>query len=238
LKGLACWRFVPVNRPYLRQRFAGRPAPTGELHLVFVGACLQANRCRSTSPRLRQRFAGRPAPTGGGAGCLYLWELACKRMVPVTSITSGNDSPAGRLLQGEALAACICGSLPASESLRATSIAAGKNSPAGRLLQGKKLALYLWELACKRIVPGQLASPQAKIRRQAGSYKGKSLACICGSLPASESLRATNITSGENSPAGRLLQGKKLALYLWELACKRIAAAPQASPQSNIRRPK
>ena len=33
--------------------------------------------------------------------------------------------------------------------------------------------------------------------------------------------RATGITAGEDSPAGRLLQGE-LGLHFWELACKRI----------------
>jgi hypothetical protein len=98
-----------------RRRFAGRPAPTGGARLVFVGACLQANRAEpQVSPQAKIR---RQAGSYKGSS------------------------------------ACLCRSLPASESCQATSITAGEDSPAGRLLQGE-LQLVFVELACKGFVPG------------------------------------------------------------------------------------
>ena len=141
-------------------------------------------------PHLRQRFAGRQAPT-------------------------------------REKTTCLCRSLPASESCRATGLTSGNDSSAGRLLQGKKRRVFVG--ACLQANrAGQLALPQATIRRQAGSYKGKTT-CLCGSLPASESCRATGLTSGNDSPAGRLLQGK-LHLVFVGARLLVIRAAPRASP--------
>jgi hypothetical protein len=66
---------VPVNRPCLRRRFASRLAPTGEVHLVFVGACLQANKAGQPAgqrqPVLPQATILQQADSyRGGASCL------------------------------------------------------------------------------------------------------------------------------------------------------------------------
>jgi hypothetical protein len=91
-------------------------------------------------------------------------------------------------------------------------------APAGE----KKAVLSLWETSLQANRAGPQALPQANIRQQAGSYRGKEGRLVfVGNKPASESCRPSGITAGEKSPAGRLLQDKAV-LSLWELACKRI----------------
>jgi hypothetical protein len=83
-------------------------------------------------------------------------------------------------------------------------------------------------------IAGQQALPQATIRRQAGSYRGMP-SCICRSLPASDSCRSTGLASGNDSPAGRLLQGECHLVFVG--AClQAIRAGQPALPQATIRR--
>ena len=112
---------------------------------------------------------------------LSLWELACKRIVPVNGhchalTIAGRPAPTREFARANSqpftrVAVCLCGSLPASESCRSTGISTRQQSPAGRLLQGSSHrptaspslegGLSLWELACKRIVPRQTAPGRA-----------------------------------------------------------------------------
>jgi hypothetical protein len=122
---------------------------------VFVGACLQANRAGQRAlPRAnnrRQAGSYRGVRTGQQPALhardgLSLWELACKRIVPVNGhchapTIAGRPAPTREFARANSqpftrMAVCLCGSLPASESCRSTGIATRQQSPAGRLLQG------------------------------------------------------------------------------------------------------
>jgi len=143
--------------------------------LVFVGACLQANR------------AGQPA-------------------LPQATIRQQAGSYRGA-------ASCLCGSLPASEWCRAAGLASGDDSPAGWLLQGRCI-LSLWELACKRMVPVNRPCLRRRFASRLAPTGGTLAACLCRSLPASEWCRSTGLASGDDSPAGWLLQ-ERCFLPLW-----------------------
>ena len=154
---------VPVNRPCLRRRFASRLAPAGEVHLVFVGACLQANGAGQSA--LPQATIRQQAGSYRGAASCLCGSLPASEWCRSTGLASGDDSPAGRLLQGKeerkrfvpVIGHCLrrrfasrlaptntktrlfpCRSLPASESCGATGVTSGDPSPAGWLLQGKE----------------------------------------------------------------------------------------------------
>jgi len=106
-----------------------------------------------------------------------------------------------------------------SDLCRSSVIASGDPSPAGWLLQGKLQLVFVG--ACLQANgAGQPALPQATIRQQAGSCRGGA-PCLCGGLPASEWCRSIGLASGDDSPAGWLLQRSGI-LSLWELACKRM----------------
>ena len=69
---------------------------------------------------------------------------------------------------------------------------------------------------------------------EAGSYRGQ-VFCLCKSLPESDSGQTTHLTSGEQSPAGRLLQGERHLVFVG--ACLQAnRAEEQALPQATIRR--
>jgi hypothetical protein len=102
---LACKRIVPVHKHHRRRTFAGRPAPTGACVLVFVGACLQANRTGpQASPQANIRRQA------GSYLILSLWELACKRRQETGA------AHAGPSLSGQfpTLAVCPGGRSPAN----------------------------------------------------------------------------------------------------------------------------
>jgi hypothetical protein len=186
----ACKRNVPVHIHHLRRRFAGRPAPTRA-----AASCLcRRQACKRFVPvhihHLRRGFAGRPAPTNTKTRFFPCRSLPASESCGATGVTSGDDSPAGRLLQGQPHLVFV-GDKPASESCRSTSITSGDDSPAGQLLQGKeerkrfvpgnghclrrRFASRLaptGERRAQAICTGPHPSPQATIRRQAGSYKG------------------------------------------------------------------
>ncbi len=179
---LACKRIVPGNWPHLRQRFAGRPAPTREKTTCLCGSLPASESCRATG------------------------------------LTSGNDSPAGRLLQGKKRRVFVGACLQANRAGQLDSPQATIRRQVGSYK--RKNDVSLWELACKRIVPGNWTHLRQRFVGRPAPTREKTT-CLCGSLPASESRRATGLTSGNDSPAGRLLQGKN-DVSLWELACKRI----------------
>ena len=159
--------------------------------LVFVGACLQANRaCQRASPQSNiRRLAGSHK---GQVFCLCR-SLPASESYRSTGFTSVKHSPAGRLLQGEGRLVfvgragpqappvainrrqagsykgqvfCLCRSLPASESCRSTGFTSVEHSPAGRLLQGEG-----------RLVFVGLAGPQASPTEE--TYGRQSLNGTC-----------------------------------------------------------
>jgi hypothetical protein len=95
---------------------------------------------------------------------------------------------------------CLCRSLPASESCPTSVIASRTNSPAGWLLQKRGFVFVGACLQANRALPQSL--PHAQIRQQAGSYRGQDCVFCVGDKPASESCRATVITSRKNSTGG------------------------------------
>jgi hypothetical protein len=74
---------------------------------------------------------------------VFVGDKPARDVCRATGVTSGDDSPAGWLLQGTALSACLCGGLPASDSCGARGITSGDDSPAGWLLQGDERAACL-----------------------------------------------------------------------------------------------
>ncbi len=150
-------------------------------------------------------------------------------------IISREDSPAGWLLQGNAVLvfvgaclqamcagqrasppakirqqagsykgtpSCFCRGLPASDVCRSTGITSCEDSPAGWLLQGREWLFVFVEACLQAMRAGQRASPPAKIRQQAGSYREGIAFCLCRSLPASDACRARSIALGLEQLAG------------------------------------
>ncbi len=196
---------MPGNRSYLRQRFAGRPALTGERHLVFVGACLQAIRAQQQA--LPQATIRRQAGSYRGAPSCFCRSLPASESCRGTGLASGDDSPAGRLLQGKRrlvfVGACLQANHAEEQALPQATIRRRAGSYKGNAV------LFLQEPACWRIVPSNRPCLRQRFAgRPAPTREAPS--CFCRSLPASESCLATGITSGNDSTAGRLLQGSAI----------------------------
>ena len=134
--------------------------------------------------------------------------------------------------------ACLCRSLPASDSCRATGITSRQPSLAGQLLQGSS-PLYFVGACLQAIRAGQRASPHTIHRRQASSYR-RAAACLCRSQPAGEWCQATGITSHHPSLAGQLLQERCCGLHALKSTMPNtffnttLSPGSQANPASTV----
>jgi len=157
---------------------------------------------------LRRRIASRLAPTKTRARLFPYGSLPASDAWRSTGITSGDESPAGWLLQGQELVfspvgACLqanCGGQRASPQ-------ATNRQQAGSY-KDRSSSFPLWELAYKRIVAVDGHHLRRRIASKLAPTKTRARLFPCGSLPASDACRATCITSGDESPAGWLLQTK------------------------------
>ena len=169
--------FAPGNKPCRADSPAGwllqgDRDPEGARHRLWTCGRQACKRfVRGNGRHLRRRFAGRPAPTNTKTRLFPCRSLPASESCRATGITSGEDSPAGRLLQRQPHLVFV-GDKPASETCRSTSITSGEDSPAGRLLQIQRPGFSLVGACLQANRAGQRASPPATIRRQAGSYKG------------------------------------------------------------------
>ncbi len=101
LWGPGCWRWVADKVRFLTRRFAGRPAPTGECCLVFVGARLLAmGGVQGVFPHSKIRWQA--SSYRGMLSCICRGQAAGEGW-RTPSITAGEQSLAGQLLQGNAI---------------------------------------------------------------------------------------------------------------------------------------
>ncbi len=202
---------MPLNRHHRRQRFAGRPAPTGERRtslvfvgaclqansaaeqaspqakirrqagsyrgsngLVFVGACLQANRAaEQASPQAKiRRQAG--SYRGIDRRALSLWELACKRIMPLNrhhrrQRFAGRPAPTGERRTCLVFVGACLQANSAAEQVSPQAKIRRQAAPTGE----RRTSLVFVGACLQANSAAEQASPQAKIRRQVSSYRGK-----------------------------------------------------------------